>query len=137
MRNRVTIVDRKFKTNKEKNTVVCIMKCQINFPEDLEAPYLPNKVYHKLQKILGAKYHYLPFFVIGTSKCHSEDTFDEVIGKRIAESRAKKEAYEKATLVWREIGLYYHSLWAHCTKLYNACSSAKKIEKEHIDKLIQ
>lgn len=137
MRNRVTIKKREFKVNKEKNTVVCIMTCQINTPEDLDYVYLPSALGYKIEKILKTKTVYSPFIVVGTSKCHNEDAFDEIKGKRIAESRAKKDAYEKATLVWREIGIHYHNLWSLCTKLYNICSIAKKIEKEHINKLTQ
>ena len=137
MRNRVTIVEREFKVNKEKNTVVCIMECKINFPEELDFVYLPSKVYNKMYKILNTKSLYKPFVVIGTSKCHNEDAFDEIKGKRISESRAKKDAYEKAILVWKEIAIYYHYLYGQCIRLHNRCTIAKKIEKEHIDKLMQ
>lgn len=137
MRNRVTILRREFKVNKEKNTVVCIMTCQINAPEDLDYAYLPNNVRNKIHTILRNNAIYGHFIVVGTSKCHNEDTFDEIKGKRIAESRAKKDAYEKATLVWREVGIHYHNLWAISTKLHNRCCIAKKIEKEHINKLLQ
>lgn len=137
MRNRVTIVKREFKVNKEKNTVVCIMTCRINAPEDVNYAYMSGALDNKINKILKTKTVYSPFVVIGTSKCHNEDTFDEVTGKRIAESRAKKDAYEKATLVWREVAIHYHNLWGQCTTLLNRCAIAKKIEKEHINKLTQ
>lgn len=137
MRNRVTIKKREFKVNKEKNTVVCIMTCSINYHNDLNYAYTPSAVDDKIKKILKTKTIYSSFIVVGTSKCHSEDTFDEIKGKRIAESRAKKDAYEKATLVWREMGIHYHNLWSLCTKLYNVCSIAKKIEKEHIENLVK
>lgn len=40
------------------------------------------------------------FTVTAVARCNSEDTFDETIGKRIAESKAKAKAFKTAKNVW-------------------------------------
>ena len=135
MRNRVTIKERIFRVNSEKKTVVCIIKCAINWPEEVETTY-SSKFYDYVIDITGAKGWLSDFTVVGISKCHADDTFDEVLGRRIAESRAKKEAYEKAMMVWRKIGIHYLRLSGLSRRINGACCRARNIEKEHINKLI-
>lgn len=36
------------------------------------------------------------FMVTGIAKCHEDDKFDEKLGKKIAEAKASKKAYETA-----------------------------------------
>ena len=43
------------------------------------------------------------FRVKGKSKCSDEDTFNEVIGKRIAESRAKTKMYKTISSIYYEL----------------------------------
>lgn len=135
MRNRVTIVKREFKVNKKKSTVACIMTCRINAPEDIGYAYMPREVDNKINKILKTKTVCSTFVVIGISKCHADDTFDEVLGKRIAESRAKKDAYDKAYKVWHIIYKHYIKMAKLASNMSVACFKAKNVEVEHIIRL--
>lgn len=135
MRNRVTIKKRTFRVNPGKKTVVCIIKCNINWPEEVDTTY-NGKFYDYVTDTTGAKGWARDFTVVGMSKCHADDTFDEVLGRRIAESRAKKEAYEKALLLWKKIHAHYSRCAEVALRMMAACDDAKNVEKEHINKLI-
>ena len=135
MKNRVIIKERTFKVNPEKKTVVCIIKCAFHWPEEIETTY-SSKFYDYVSEITGVRGWVAPFTVVGVSKCHDDDAFDEVLGKRIAESRAKKDAYRKATALWIKIAEHYLKLSGLARRMYGACYRAKDIEKEHINKLI-
>lgn len=69
--------------NKEKNTVVCTIEANFDSCElrELSPDFL---------------YSYNIFYAKGITKCKELDVFNEEIGKRIAESKAKMQAYKKA-----------------------------------------
>ena len=64
MKTNVTINKVNYYVDKEKKTIACVLETSLN------------------QTFKGK------------SKCSEDDTFDEVTGKRIAESRAKKKLYK-------------------------------------------
>lgn len=68
--------------NKKKNTVTCILNCIYAY--NLYDHMPPQKNYNYRSKC---------FIACGVARCNSKDIFDEVIGKRIAESKAKTKAY--------------------------------------------
>lgn len=74
--------DAKYHVNKEKGTVVCVLTAGYSY--DLFnyalANYGPDRTY---------------FEAVGVAKCNPEDKFDEKLGKRLAESKAKRNAYKK------------------------------------------
>ena len=79
---KVVFIDKpKFIVKEGSKTVVCIMKVLVDCWKSSQ-----KNVYGRSSDIITVK---------GISKCHPDDKFDEVVGKRIAESRAKKEAYRK------------------------------------------
>lgn len=136
MRNRVTIVERTFKVNPKKRAVVCIIECKFNWPTEIDTAW-GSDFYKYCRKVTGAstvgRSDY--FTVVGVSKCHADDTFDEVLGKRIAESRAKKDAYDKAYKVWNMIYKHYIKMAKLASNMAVACFKAKNIEVEHIIRL--
>lgn len=71
----------------QSKVVVCIMECSI--------PHLPyfSHIMNKFHEVSGPNYS---FTVKGTAKCGPRDTYDEQIGMRIAESKAKEKAINKA-----------------------------------------
>jgi hypothetical protein len=46
----------------------------------------------------------------GTSKCNVGDTFDPIIGERIAETRAKLKLYKFMVTLCRKLSQYYFGL---------------------------
>ena len=52
----------------------------------------------------------LVMIVKGTSKCNVGDTFDPIIGERIAEARAKLKLYKFMVTLCRKLSQYYFGL---------------------------
>lgn len=72
-----------YHVNKEKNTVVCTIEARFDNYElrELDSDFL---------------YSDNTFYARGITKCRYPDIFNEETGKRIAESKAKMQAYKKA-----------------------------------------
>lgn len=83
MCNKLKLVfkDPQYIINKKKNTVTCILNCSYLY--DLH-DHIPQKHYEIYNR---------NFIACGVARCNSKDTFNKVIGKRIAESKAKTKAY--------------------------------------------
>lgn len=87
-----------FKVNKKKGIVTCIAKVYCNrFPEFIGRS-CEQYVIKRLRKtgIITQKAYYINeiyFTVIGQAFCDPSDKFDETVGKRIAETRARMEVY--------------------------------------------
>lgn len=118
----VFVGEPKFIVKESTKTVVCIMKVLVNAWKSSQ-----NNVFGKESELITVK---------GFSKCHPEDKFDEVIGKRIAESRAKKEAYREGRNYLQKIldstVIYEKDLKQSMIKLINF----GKKEKSHIEELM-
>lgn len=77
-----------FVVNKEKNTVVCIVRVN---------PEVANKIVDKYLEASGLDdagyfdHHRLFDPFVGIAKCHPKDTWNEEIGKEIARERAEKQ----------------------------------------------
>lgn len=83
-----TFVDKQFKMHDR--CTVCILKGEMNVPY----PFLTDKdtkwlFHHPTVKARSLR----TFTVTAKSIASEEDAYDETIGKRLAESRAKKRAY--------------------------------------------
>lgn len=85
------------------NTVVCIMNCFVNLYVS-EHNY-ENKIKQKFPKV---KFNYDGFWfnVAGVAKLNPNDEYDEVLGKHLAEARAKEKAYSVAN----RVACLYHEL---------------------------
>ena len=96
-----------FMVNKENGIVTCIAKVYCNrFPEFIGRSY-EQYVINKLRKTgtITKKAYYMDeiyFTVTGQAFCDPSDKFDETVGKRIAETRARMEVYK----IMREINSY-------------------------------
>ncbi len=75
-----------YHVNKEKRTVICVLKADYDNELDL---YRPSNYYNKNFK----DFYY--FKSVGVAKCDPKDEFDITLGKRIAESKAKRNAYKR------------------------------------------
>lgn len=75
------------------------------------------------------------FTVTAKARCSSEDSFDETIGKRIAESRAKAKAFKIAKNVWSCIAEDFKNASRKAEEMMQNCDTVENIEKRHIKKL--
>ena len=76
------------------------------------------------------------FTAKGVAKCSKEDTFNEILGKRIAEAKAKKMAFGICSTIHKII---FSKLTANMTEyaeIARGCGRACTTEKEHLDYLL-
>lgn len=94
----------------QSKVVVCIMECSI--------PHLPyfNHIMDKFHEVSGPNYS---FTVKGTAKCGPRDTYDEQTGMRIAESKAKEKALNKA---WKIMQHYWLMVQEHLEVIVDSMS---------------
>ena len=83
-------------------------------------------------------YDYIDQFEVeGEAICHTDDTYNRETGRRIAESRAKKKAYDIMYLLCRDLYQYYRRI---TSETFNTLSHAIDVidyENEHLDELIR
>lgn len=135
MKNRITILKENYIINKEKRTIVCILRCEVS-PERLH-----NYEYiYPLLRGVNSKFPFMKgyqFTVVGKSKCHDSDEFDETLGKRIAESRAKIKMFKTGHMLWKR---YWHALSllvSGCIKKAVACRDEHRVECNHLKTLLK
>lgn len=86
-----------FYIDEKERVVVCTIKCRINrYDHPAWRLMYPELWKPKFPKINDDDY----FMVKGRARCHIEDTWDESLGKHLAESRAKFRAYLLASKVF-------------------------------------
>lgn len=109
----------KFFCNEKKRVVVCTITSYI----EIDSPYF----YYSSKKVES----------VGKAVCGKEDTYSEVTGKQIAESRAKVELYRKIKEVIVELK---HQFFNEEMDLTNQKARYERLiskEKLHIEELTQ
>lgn len=104
-----------FYTVEETGTVTCIIKASV--------------VSNSSQNFINIRKKDL--IVYGTSRCHSEDNFDEEIGKRISEARAKHRLYIRSREI--ESG-YLKKLRILEKELFNEISNLTEYSNSELDR---
>jgi hypothetical protein len=128
MKNRCKVLKTTYKVDEANKTVVCI----INWDMQPEKSPIPFWVFTEAK----CNQDLTTNTSVGISKCHPDDTFDVVKGKRIAESKAKAKMYKKAYKVWDKVMIYLMRKWvSDVAKRKNACNIAYFNEIDHIEKL--
>lgn len=132
MRNRVHVVKSEYKVNPEKGIVICILECEtgVQYSE-----VWTTTLYDWWKRKLPLVDFYGKFTVKGIARCNGVDTFDKVIGKRIAESRAKAKAYKTAYKFWFICAKNIGNMVKFCNSTASACSVAFLKEAEHVKEL--
>lgn len=137
MKTLVTFEDVTFIENEEKRTVVCIMRCKI---QKHKHP-IYNRVFienvfadtHPWAKEYSSCIYYT---VVGKSKCHDNDNFNVSLGRKIAESRAKEKAFDRASQYWDFMYENLYRILNACKVQYDYCYSASIKEEDHVLDLI-
>lgn len=129
MKNRVLITDTKFHVDTENKVVVCELKVDMQMPK--------NPAYYAINGNMWRKK--LPhvnwdgqFTVRAKARCNASDTFDETVGKRIAESRAKAKMFSIASRVWILCKLALTDMAVKCLNSSIACNHAEMVENKHV-----
>lgn len=132
MRNRVHVIKSEYKVIPDKGIVVCILECTTGVAN--------TDIWSHTQTIWWDKR--LPnvnyrgdFTVRAKAICSKDDKFDEVIGKRIAESRAKAKAYRTAYKFWSICAKNISNMVKFCDSTASACAAAFIKEAEHVKEL--
>lgn len=132
MRNRVIITKANYIVNLEKKVVVCVLECNMQ----LQKHPAWNDIYPYMWANLPLVDCNGTFKVRAIARCNEEDNFDEEIGKRIAESRAKGKAFATAAKVYKEIEKYFLNCAALVNESVEACEQTMKVEEAHVELLI-
>ena len=82
--------------------------------------------------------YYIVFNSVGIAKCSPEDVFDEKIGFRLAETRAQKDAFDKASTFYTKILSFIEKMFyddivtkcVNCQDSYYGCG-------DHIEDIIE
>lgn len=80
--------------NKEKNTVTCILEnCKYDLKNIISKGMaeLPKELYVFLNCYDFYQFFELPNKIVSTTKCSSQDVFDESLGKKIAYAKMRKK----------------------------------------------
>lgn len=126
------ITDTKFHIDAENKVVICELKCNMQMHKHPAWNIIYEEMWSKRFPNVGWDG---VFTVKAKARCNSIDTFDEVRGKRIAESRAKVKMFNTAWRVWRECENFLNILAYKCQKTSQACMLAMDIEKKHVMEL--
>lgn len=72
---------------------------------------------------------------IGRAVCHKNDTYDEILGKRIAESRAKLEAYTHALKSFKLLAKVVQKVTDNINASVEKLTRLIATEEEHLNSL--
>ena len=121
-----------YKVIPEKGIVVCILECTTGVSKMPVWMHTESQWWTK--KLPNVDYRG-DFTVRAKAICGKDDKFDEVIGKRIAESRAKAKAYRIAGKFWNICANKIKEVANTCVGLKNACVLAGIKEDAHVIEL--
>ena len=122
MKTNITILNTKYKYADSR--VVCVIMYRIK-PIIFNNVDITNKIFDKKE------YH-----AVGIARCHPKDIFDATVGKRIAESRAKKALFKFLFNSYRNYYVKIKSKLKCINELYSKCYYLADQEIKHINKLI-
>lgn len=124
--------DSEFIVKSENKVVVCNMRVSMQFFDSILWCYIdPDWWATKAPRVNSSG----EFTVTAKARCNPNDTFDEVTGKRIAESRAKTKAFKIAKNVWNCIAKGLTEKANIANTMAKNCAAMEKIESNHVKEL--
>ena len=124
--------DSKFIVKPENKVVVCNMRVDMQFVDSNLWAYMDTKWWATKAPMVD---DFGKFTVIAKARCNPNDTFDEVIGKRIAESKAKTKAFKIAKNVWNCIAKGLTKRANIANTMAKNCAAMEEIESNHVKEL--
>ena len=117
----------KYIVKKEEGMVICVLNCYVDL---ISNPYFMMFEYGKHRKLLPNISRDGRFTITSIAKCHKDDTFDEIKGKRIAESKAKIKAFNIAGKVYK---FYADAIEKASKELYSTMANCFIVTDEEIE----
>lgn len=122
MKTNITILNTKYKYADSR--VMCVITYRIK-PIIFNNVDITNKIFDKKE------YH-----VVGIAKCHPKDIFDATVGKRIAESRAKRALFKFLYYAYNKCWPIIYAELRSIDRLSSKCYYLADQETKHLNKLI-
>lgn len=136
MRTALRMTQPEFNIKKEHGVVIChITVRDMSF---FKSHYL--RLSYHLREILYKKYGYdvnKEKNFVGVAKLHRNDTWDEITGKRIAESKCKRAIFAYYSRIDKEILKYVSKDLDMYKQIINSIDFAKQTEDKHFQDLIK
>ena len=142
----MSFVDKSVKVNRYDNRMVASMKSGFKFTR-LDAIFeragfkaLPEFVVNIFDANGYKKDHKCGMWVtkcVGVAQCSPDDEFDEVRGRRIAVSRAKKDGYWKGMCVMSEISNALYEIMYTCDNTVDELMKFDENENTAIENVIE
>lgn len=122
--------DPQFFVNTKNKTIACKIRSYINLPSELRLLY--DYAFHKHD---GSERPYV-FTTVGVVKLHEGEQWDENLGKRLAEGKAKKQAYTAGFNYANSILLDAIKDLRSVVELRDSMKSLREHEVEHFEELL-
>lgn len=131
----VTFSDIKYIVKPEEGIVICSMSASANLCQ-LGRNNLNYSFDWIVNKFPNVDYYNGKFKVKGIAKCDKDDTFNVVLGKRIAESKAKHKAFKRVTVIHNWIIKKFYEKLKMYEEIISNCERAAETEITHINSLV-
>lgn len=122
--------DPQFYVNTKNKTVACKIRSHINIPLDLRMLNV-----YSFYKRDGSSRPYA-FITVGVAKLHEGDKWNEELGKRLAEAKAKRQAYAAGFNFANSILLDAIKDLRSVVELRDSMKSLREHEVEHFNELL-
>ena len=132
MKNSVHVSKTEYHVDKENKVVLCTLHVDTQLHKHPAWLSISREFFAKRFPFISYDGE---FIVKAKARCNKEDEFDEVIGKRIAESRAKVKAFSIARRMWASITKAMKRFTLQCSNTMHACGEAETKEREHVKEL--
>lgn len=132
MKNRIKISKTTYYVDVENKVVICKLDCDMQLFKHPSYIYINRSLW--FEKFPNVDFNG-KFTVVAKAKCDTIDDFDEVKGKRIAESKAKAKMFKLASKVYLEC---HSALMEYVTPILQsseACFDAYLRERNHVKEL--
>lgn len=131
MTSNITILSTEYKVNKKKSIVTCIITGSLKLLDKYNN-YMPDRWF----KSITPDIKYGTFKCVGIAKCDEQDTFNLHIGKRIAESKAKINLYNKGRQMWNIYAKKQQEMLSKAMTCVFNNEVLNVLEKNHLHNLI-
>ena len=125
--------DSEFIVKPENKVVVCNMRVDMQLVASNLWAYMDTKWWATTKAPMVDDFG--KFTVTAKARCNPNDTFDEVTGKRIAESKAKTKAFKIAKNVWSCIAKNLTKKANIANIMAKYCAAMEEIESNHVKEL--
>lgn len=114
MKTKIEVIKTSYYVNSCKKTVVCLIEFMVKDKIALRSRYM----------------------VKGKAKCSEEDKFDEIKGRRIAESRAKAKMYQKVSCIYKQVEKELSEMGNSYKEKSEFCALLSTKETEHVETIM-